>query len=153
MLVTGCGRRDHYVLDNGKSIEVFRHGDGRVRGIGLRNETGHEVLSVGIEYSGKRTSRVRFWDQDRKLIGDTFFSRGNISIMALPVQAQLETRSGPAGVEEKRAWTYKNEYVVYSEELKMDSDGRLLSKVVRGPYGHLLEEYPPSEQADPKQRP
>ncbi len=155
LAIVGCGKPEphHYALDNGKAIEVQRHRDGRVGTIKLRDETGSQVLIVAVEYDGKRTRRVLVIDSSDKIIGETLFHPDRTSDLAGPILGEMRTESGSDGVEVKRVWTYKNEYVVYSEEFRIGHNRRLISKVIRGPYGYLIEEYYSGEQQNSTGKP
>jgi DNA-binding beta-propeller fold protein YncE len=151
----GCGKPEphHYALDNGKAIEVLRHRDGRVRVIKLLDEAANKVLIVAVEYDGEGTRRVLVFDASDKVIGETVFSSGNTSFIAGPILNELRTESDGSGVTVKRVWTYDLKYVVYAEEFKTRHDGSLISKVIRGPYGFLLEEYYSGEQQNSTGKP
>jgi len=146
----GCERSvvHHYDLKNGKSIEVYKQRDGRVRTISLHDEAGSNVLRIAVEYDHQATKRVSFWDSSGKLIDETLFSSDRASFTAGPISNQLRTESASNGVTQVRIWTYKSQYVVYSERNRIAPDGRLLSKVVCGPYGYTLQDYHSGENAD-----
>lgn len=140
-LLAGCSKQDEHALDNGKAIVVTRGWNNRVGTIVLRDETGKAVIRIDVEYDGEKTERVSFTDPSGKLIGETVFLSDRISSLGGPIFGELSTHSDSDGVKVKRVWTYRNEFLLYSEEFRISHDQQLLSKLVRGPYEYLLENY------------
>ena len=139
--LAGCSKPETRVLDNGKTVVVTRYRDGSVRSIRLQDEARRDALRIEIDSADRRTQKVTFRGRNGEKLDETTFESDGVSGTSGPIYFDYQRESDSHGTKLNLTWTYEKRHVVYFEKVEYGDDGRLVSRMVHGPYDCLLEDY------------